>query len=149
MRKHFRTVAAVAALAAGIGAVLLPSLALASGSAKVPTFSAKLTGKAEVPPVSSSSSGNVTITLDPKIGKVCWTFTLKGVPGALTAHVLRAAPGKTGPAVIRLGGRYSPKGCSGASIGAVKAVVASPGAYYVNVQTAKHLNGAIRGQLHR
>jgi hypothetical protein len=137
----------VAALAVGVSGAALGPLAIGAGAAAPPTFSAKLTGAAEVPPVKSSTTGTVRVTLDPKIGKACWTFTMKNLTGALTANILRGAPGQVGPAVIRLGGRYTPKGCTGASKSAVSAVVAKPGAYYVNIQTTRHLNGGVRGQL--
>ena len=144
MPKQLLTVAAVTA---GIAAAVLPQLAFASGSAGPRTFSATLTGKAEKPPIKSGGSGTVRVTLDPTIGKACWTFTMKGVSGALTANILRGTPGQTGPSVIRLGGRYRAKGCTGAKKSSITAVMAKPGAFYVNVQTTQHLNGAVRGQL--
>jgi hypothetical protein len=144
VHKHVRTLAAVIA---GITAVALAPIGAASAPARIQTVSAKLTGSAEVPPVKSSASGTVRITLDPKIGKACWTFSTTKLSGALTANILRGTPGKTGPSVIRLGARYSPKGCTGASKSAISGVVAKPGAYYVNIQTRNYLNGALRGQL--
>jgi hypothetical protein len=112
------------------------------------TVSAKLTGAAETPPVSSHASGNVVLRLDPKSRQVCWTFNVTGLRGALTANVLRAAPGKTGPPVVRLGHSYSPKGCIATSTTAINGIGNNPKAYYVNIQTRAFLNGAIRGQLH-
>jgi hypothetical protein len=144
VRKHLRT---LAALVAGIAAAALAPVGIASGAAGIATVSAKLTGSAEVPPVASSASGTVRVTLDPNTGKACWTFSTKKLSGALTANILRGTPGKTGPSVIRLGAKFSPKGCTGASKSAISAVVSKPGAYYVNVQTTNHLNGALRGQL--
>ena len=111
------------------------------------TVSAKLTSAAETPPVASSASGSVRITLNPKTHQACWTFSVTGLRGALTANVLRAAPGKTGPSVIRLGQNYSPKGCTTASARALNGIGNNPTAYYVNIQTKSFLNGAIRGQL--
>jgi hypothetical protein len=113
-----------------------------------PTVSATLSGAEELPPVTASGSGSVRITLDPKAGKACWTFAVKGVNGALTANVLRAPRGKVGPSVIRLGALYTPNGCTRASSTAIKAVGGNPGGYYVNIQSRKFWNGAIRGQLH-
>ena len=147
MLKRLFTLAALTAVAAGAWSTTgWSSRALRSGFHQ--TVSATLSGADELPPLTTSGSGSVRITLDPKAGKACWTFAVKGVNGALTANVLRAPRGKVGPSVIRLGTLYSPEGCTRASTTAIRAVGGNPGGYYVNIQSRKFLNGAIRGQLH-
>ena len=147
MSKRLFALATLTAVVAAVWATTgWSSRALRSGFH--PTVSATLSGAEELPPLTTSGSGSVRITLEPSAGKACWTFTVKGVSGALTANVLRAPRGKVGPSVIRLGALYSPHGCTRASATAIKAVGGNPGGFYVNIQSRKFWNGAIRGQLH-
>jgi hypothetical protein len=140
----------LASTAGVVVAGLLVNTGWSSGAVRTSfhsTVSAKLSGQDETPPVSSHASGTVVIRLNPKTHQACWTFSTKGLTGALTANVLRAAPGKTGPSVIRLGNLYAPKGCTAASSGVINGIGNNPSRYYVNIQTKGFLNGAIRGQL--
>jgi hypothetical protein len=51
--------------------------------------------------------------------------------------------------VIPLGKTFKREGCTTAPASLVRAVVARPGAYYLNVHTAKYPAGSVRGQLTR
>jgi hypothetical protein len=147
MVKRFVTPAALAAIVAAVWSTAgWSSQSLRSGFH--PTVSATLSGAEELPPVTASGAGRVRITLDPNAGKACWTFSVTGLRGPLTANVLRAPRGKVGPSVIRLGALYTPNGCTRASATAIKAVGDNPVGFYVNIQSRKFLDGAIRGQLH-
>jgi CHRD domain-containing protein len=140
-------------IVAALGAALAASYAAAStGSASsTPTFHsvvvAKLTGRTEVPKGSGTGSGTARITLNLKTGKACWKLSVKSLDKTLSAHVHKAARGKTGPVVIPLGARFLTVGCVSLPKKSLTAVGRNPGAYYVNVHTKRYPNGAIRGQL--
>jgi CHRD domain len=133
---------------------LLPALALAAALAPGalasmhPEVAARLTGKVEVPRGAPAGRGIVNVTLDGAKGRVCWTFEgIAGIGKPLAAHIHKAPAGKAGPIVVPFGGAYRAKGCTTAAKALVAAIEAKPGAYYVNVHTAKFPAGAIRGQL--
>jgi hypothetical protein len=136
-----RYVLAVAALPVMVGVG-------AAGAATTPSLRATLTSRAEVPKSGPGGSGSVVITLDTTTGQACWTFTINSLAKILAAHVHQAPRGKSGPVIIPLGARFRKTGCVQTKPKVLKAVLANPSAYYVNVHTRKYVNGAIRGQLH-
>jgi hypothetical protein len=129
-------------------AVLVPAISLAGSTASQSrVLKVKMSGMAEVPKGDNNASGTVTVTLDAARGKVCWTFALKGVTGLTAAHIHKAPAGKAGPVVVPFGAKYKPKGCTTAPGAMIKAILAQPTAYYVNVHNAAFPGGAARGQL--
>jgi hypothetical protein len=112
-------------------------------------LTAQLRGTNEVPAAPASNRGRVEITLNAATGKVCWDFTISKIdaPG-FAAHIHKGAPGKAGPVFIPLGTKFKRQGCTTAPKANVRAVLAKPSAFYVNVHNQKHLGGAMRGQLH-
>jgi CHRD domain len=110
---------------------------------------ADLSGAAEVPPGAENGKGTVEVTLNEDTGKVCWKFSgLSGLEGKpLLAHIHKAKAGKAGDVVVPLGERYKRSGCTTASKSLVKAILAHPGRYYVNVHNDEYPSGAVRGQL--
>ena len=119
----------------------------ASSPAHAEDVQVMLSGSQEVPPVTSTGSGKGTITIkDDKT--VSGSVTTTGVTGTM-AHIHNAAAGKNGPVVIPL----SKSGDDGWAVPAgVKLTDAQYKAFkdgdlYVNVHTAQHQGGEIRGQL--
>ena len=143
MRKGILT---IAMLAAGLTAALvLATVATAKGSGKL---HAQLRGTNEVPAAPASNRGSIEVTLKPAVGKVCWEFTITKIDGKGTAaHIHKGRPGKAGPVYIAFGTTFRRQGCTTAPRAKINAVVANPGAFYVNVHNLKHLAGAMRGQL--
>jgi CHRD domain len=126
-----------------LAAVLLlgPGLALAADSKVM------LTGKEEVPAVQTEATGSGTITVGAD-NTVSGSVTTKGVEG-IAAHIHVAPPGKNGPPIVTLekgaDGMWSvPKG---SKLTAEQLASYKAGELYVNVHSAAHKGGEIRGQL--
>jgi hypothetical protein len=136
----------------GAGAALL---ALTSRvEAATTTFKSDLKGPTEVPPNTTSGSGTATVTLDPTTRQITWNVTFSGLTGPATvAHIHGPAPvGKNAGVLVWL----APKGkpvtsplTGSATLTAEQAADLTSGQCYVNVHTAAHPGGEIRGQLEK
>ena len=134
-RKHFTR------LALGTAAILM------SGWAFAANVDVKLSGDQEVPPVKTSATGNGTITVnDDKT--VSGSVTTAGVNG-VAAHIHNGAPGKNGPVAVPLTKDGDNKWTVGPGAKLTDAQFADfkAGNLYVNVHSAAHKDGEIRGQL--
>jgi hypothetical protein len=113
-------------------------------------FSIALTGESESPAGDPVATGTATVRLRAGQGQVCYKLAADNLPAANASHIHRGAAGASGPVVIPL---FTPNaagtasGCIGASRSVVKAILASPAGYYVNVHNGEFAGGAIRGQL--
>ncbi len=122
-------------------------VAVASYPAHAEDVQVMLSGSQEVPPVTSSGSGKGTITIkDDKT--VSGSVTTTGVTGTM-AHIHNGAAGKNGPVVVPLsksgdGGWTVP---SGVKLTDTQYKAFKDGDLYVNVHSAQHQGGEIRGQL--
>jgi hypothetical protein len=105
-----------------------------------------LSGANEVPPVTTSATGEGTITVADD-GAVSGSVTTKGVQGT-AAHIHLGAAGKNGPVVVPFtkdGDTY--KAAAGAKLNADQLKAFKAGELYFNVHSAANPNGEIRGQL--
>ena len=131
----------VAVMAAG---VLIASYPL---SARAEDVKVMLSGGQEVPPVSSSGSGTGTITVG-EDKSVSGSVKTTGVNGTM-AHIHNGAAGKNGPVIIPLtkdgDGTWTVP--SGAKLTDAQYAAFKAGDLYVNVHSAQHQSGEIRGQL--
>jgi hypothetical protein len=126
-------------------AVALPAFALARGTATT-KLEATMSGKVEVPKGAPAGTGYVEVKLTGT--KVCWEFKrIHGIDKGTAAHIHKGSPGKAGPVVVPFGAAFKREGCATTTAATAAAIAAHPGAYYVNVHTAKFPGGAIRGQL--
>jgi len=108
--------------------------------------SVNLTGAEEVPPVSTSGSGSGSFRLA-EDGTITGSVTTKGVPGTM-AHIHQGAKGQNGPVIVPLtknGDTYSVP--AGRKLTAAQLQAFKAGNTYVNVHTARHKGGEVRGQL--
>jgi CHRD domain len=112
-------------------------------------FTAKLDSASETPPNDSKGAGNAAVSLDTAAKKISWKITYSGLTGPATmAHFHGPAPAgqAAGVAVPITPPLASPAhgsaGVTDAQIADLKA-----GQWYVNVHTAAHPGGEIRGQL--
>jgi hypothetical protein len=127
--------------------VVSAAFAMMSGSALAADISVKLVGAEETPPVTSSASGMGTISIAAD-KSVSGSVKTTGIDGTV-AHIHTGAPGQAGPPIITL-----TKGSDGAwSVPAGSKLTDDQyagfkaGNLYVNVHSAAHPAGEIRGQL--
>jgi hypothetical protein len=132
-----------------IGAALLAAASLVAicPAAMAEDVKVVLNGDQEVPAVATEAKGEgiISIAADKSV-KVRITTT--GVDG-VAAHVHLAARGKNGPPVITLvkSGDNEWSAPAGAKLSDEQYASFKAGALYVNVHSANHKGGEIRGQL--
>lgn len=105
-----------------------------------------LGGDNEVPAVKTAANGAGTITINPDMS-VSGSVSTSGIEGTM-AHIHAAAAGKNGPVIIPLtksgdGWAVPP----GAKLSEAQYKEFKAGDLYVNVHSAAHKGGEIRGQL--
>lgn len=131
--------------AATIGVAML--LASGVGLASAATVHVRLRGSQETPPVKTMARGHgvIEVTAD---GTVSGKIDTRGVKGTM-AHIHEGAPGQAGPVIIPL--TAGPHGSwvvpAGAKLTPHQYKEFLAGDLYVNVHSAAHPGGEIRGQL--
>ena len=130
----------------GLRAPLVLALAF-SGWALAVDVKVKLTGAEETPPVTTSASGVGTIQIAAD-KSVSGTVKTTGIDGTV-AHIHVGAPGQSGPPIITLNkdanGVWSVP--EGSKLTDEQYASFKAGNLYVNVHSAEHKPGEIRGQL--
>ncbi len=106
-----------------------------------------LSGAQEVPAVGTSATGSGTITIKAD-RSVSGSVTTTGVAGTM-AHIHIAAAGKNGPVIVPLtkSGANTWSVSPGAKLTEEQYKAFEAGDLYVNVHSAEHKGGEIRGQL--
>ncbi len=123
--------------------LLLLSLPLA---ASAQSFTAQLTGAAEMPPADLDGTGLAVVTINGTT--INYTVFHQGIGTPTLAHIHRGAAGIVGPPVVDFNVNTFVNGTvSGVSQTLINEILANPAGFYVNVHTAEFPNGAIRGQL--
>ncbi len=131
--------------------VLAAMAAWPMAQAAVTTYQTTLGGAAEVPPVAAGGKGTAEVNVNAATKKISWRveyFALSGPAAAADIHC-GAAPGANAPVAVGLGkapGLASPIEGSGAMTDAQLADLTA-GKCYINIHTAKHKSGEVRGQL--
>jgi hypothetical protein len=122
-------------------------LAGAIGVAGAQDVAVKLTGAEQTPAVTTSATGEGKITVG-KDGSVKGSVKTQGVVGT-AVHIHEAPPGKAGPPVISLQktGDDTWTVPEGAKLTEAQLKSFKDGNLYVNVHSAEHKPGEIRGQL--
>jgi hypothetical protein len=120
---------------------------LGSASALAKDVTVKLTGAEETPPVTTAATGEGKISVG-KDNTIKGKIKTTGVDG-VAAHIHVGAPGQSGPPVVTLtkdkdGNWVVP---DGTKLTAEQMASFKSGNLYVNVHSAAHAAGEIRGQL--
>src|SRR5260370_23999509 len=129
------------------GLVASAAIVIGSGSALAADLKVDLTGAQETPPVTTSATGTATITITAD-KSVSGTIKTKSVDGTM-AHIHVGAPGKSGPPIITLtknadGVWMVP---AGSKLTDEQYARFKAGDLYVNVHSAMHPPGEIRGKI--
>ena len=119
-----------------------------TASAQVVNLKAELKGTNEVPPINVKGSGQVTATFDPATKKLTWKGTLTDLTAPPTMahfHGPAEATKNAGIAVIIPNPGPTFQGEATLTDPQIRDMMA--GMWYVNIHTAAHPAGEVRGQL--
>ncbi len=126
-------------------------LGFAAGAASAETLSAKISMKAanEVPPNDSLGTGEADVNLDTATRVLTWSVTYSGLTGPASAAHFHgpAEPGKNAGVVVPFTNVATSPIKGTATVTQDQATDIAAGKWYVNVHTAQHPGGEIRGQV--
>lgn len=141
---------AFAAMLAGCGTV--PSTGTAPTAAPRPelaAFRARLNGRQAVPPSDSQAQGQLDAVLNRQTGLLRWKLSYVGLSGPVRGASFHS-PGMDGeiaPAVLSLGRALQAPYEGRAMLTPRQRADLLAGQWYVNLPTARHPQGEVRGQL--
>lgn len=122
-------------------------LVLASASASAQLMQVVLSGAQEVPPVSTQASAKGTISVGADLA-ISGSVSTTGVEGTM-AHIHKAPAGQNGPVVVPMvktaDNIWSIP--AGAKLTEAQFQDLKDGNLYINVHSAAHKGGEVRGQL--
>lgn len=129
-------------------------LGLGSGSglmSGMETYRATLSAAQEVPPVSSAATGNAEVMVNPSTLAMTYRVTYAGLTGPATmGHIHGPAPAGQNAGVKIPFPNVAPSPVAGSvTLTTEQYADLKGGRYYVNIHTAAHPSGEIRGQLAR
>jgi hypothetical protein len=128
----------------------LAGCAAAPAAEEAEAFAAQLSGAQEVPPVSSPGNGKAEVVFSHRTGTIKWRVTFQGLSGPLTAAHLHgpATPGQNAAVVVPFTGELNAPPLQGeVRITPEQFSQLASGQWYVNLHTARHPQGELRGQL--
>jgi hypothetical protein len=117
------------------------------------TFTAKLSGKDEVPPVNTQATGTAQFQLSSDGKELNYDLSTMNLQGFMMAHIHQGKSGENGQPVVPLQmgkGKVSSSDFQGPLAGKQISDLADlmkNGGAYVNVHTNQNQNGEIRGQI--
>jgi hypothetical protein len=122
-----------------------------SMSSSTETFTAAMSGAQEVPPVSTAASGNAEATYDRNSSTLSYRVAYSGLSGPATAAHIHgpAGPGANAGVVVPFTNVGSSPIAGQVKLTPEQFNQLASGQLYVNVHTAAHPGGEIRGQLRR
>ena len=108
---------------------------------------ADLAGSNETAGGDADGDGHFHAQVDADKGSMCYSLRADDVADVTMAHIHSGAAGANGPPVATL--KLGLNQCMDVGKEVLKAIVAAPGDYYVNVHNAEFPAGAMRGQLEK
>ena len=110
---------------------------------------ATLSAASEVPPIDSKASGEADVKIDVKDYKLSWTIKYADLSGVVTgAHFHGpAAAGENADVVVPISGDLTSPIKGEATLTAEQTAELLEGKWYINLHTATHPDGEIRGQV--
>jgi hypothetical protein len=110
---------------------------------------ARLSGASEVPPVDTAGIGTLEADLDTPSRVLTWTLNTSGLSGPVTAAHFHgpAMPGSNAGVMVPIAGAATSPAKGRATLTEAQAADLMAGKWYVNVHTAAHPGGEIRGQV--
>ena len=132
---------------ASLAFIIAAPLVLFAAAAFAKDVNVTLTGAEETPPVTTSATGNGKISVA-KDHTVKGSIKTMGIEG-MAAHIHVGAPGQSGPPIITLtkGADGTWTVPAGSKLTDEQYASFTKGDLYVNVHSADHKSGEIRGQL--
>ena len=117
-------------------------------AAEIPLVS-QLSGAQEVPAVQSAGKGQLLATLDTATSQLRWKVAYSGLSGPVTAGHFHGPAGKMENAAVAVGfkGNMDSPITGEATLTPVQMGELMDGKWYVNLHTAMHPKGEIRGQV--
>jgi len=139
---------------AALSAAMLTNGAPAAFAQQSQTFTAKLTGNNEVPPVNTPATGMAQFQLSSDGKELNYDLSATNLKGFMMAHVHQGKAGENGPPVttpLSIGkGKITSSDLqgplAGKQISDIVNIMKNGGAY-ANVHTQQNQNGEIRGQI--
>jgi hypothetical protein len=141
-----------------MGAIRITALALTACALALPAraeiveMRAELSARNEVPPVSSTATGQGQVRFDTATGALSWTITYSGLSAPLSAahfHGPAATEGNA-PVLVPIATAGAPSPLTGsATIDPAQAAALLAGRWYINLHTPNNPGGEIRGQVVR
>ena len=141
-----------ATLAAGAAALVLAGCgSMRSSGPKMDSYHAILSGSQEVPAVQTAGKGTADVSFNPATMELSWKVSYQGLSSAPTAGHIHgpAATGSNAGVVVPFASVANPTFEGKATITQAQATQLAGGLWYVNIHSAQHPQGEIRGQLMR
>jgi hypothetical protein len=156
MKRKTFALSLVAAVAT-LGLAGCEHMHMGGGSAAAPStiqvYTAKLTAAEEVPPATDSQgTGTAEVRIDTKTNELTWKVSYSGLTGPATMGHIHGPAGKGQNAGVVVPFPNVANATSAEGKGKIDQTQygdLAAGLYYVNIHTAKHPGGEIRGQLMR